>query len=355
MIQMKIRKKVQIGVIIALLAMLLSGCQKAAEKTEVVFTTEFGEDEVFRIDQSSCTLPEINVYMRTTQDQYESVFGSEIFQKDLGGTTLEEQLKSTILARIAQIKVMNLLADSYGLTLSDKEKGLVVKTSKEYMQGLSDEEIKEMGISEETVEKLYREYALANKLYSEITKDVNPEISDDEARTISVKHILIKTYSLSESGNRVDYSDTQKAEAKKRAEEVLSKVSEGEDFDSLVDTYNEDTQSVYAFGKGTMPKAFEEAAFNLDTDQVSGIVETEYGYHIIKCISTFDRDETDANKRKIVEQRKNEAFNQVYGEFVKKLYSNLNTKLWDSVVFEENTKLNTINFFDIYNQNFETS
>ena len=60
----------------------------------------------------------------------------------------------------------------------------------------------------------------------------------------------------------------------------------------------------------------EEAAFNLGTDEISGIVETEHGYHIIKCISTFDRDETDRNKIKIVEQRRKEVFNEEYSGFV---------------------------------------
>ena len=60
----------------------------------------------------------------------------------------------------------------------------------------------------------------------------------------------------------------------------------GDDFDSLIEEYNEDMSSTYTFGKGTMPEAFEKAAFNLDTDEISGLVETEYGYHIIKCVST---------------------------------------------------------------------
>lgn len=340
---------------LALLAGIsLAGCKEAEEKekTEIVLTSDFREDEVFRINTQSCTLPEIMVYMKTSQDQYESVFGSEIWEKDLGGTTLEQQLKDTILARLAQIKVMNLLAENYNVTLDEEEDALIADAAQEYMTGLTAEEAGFLGISHELVQNIYREYAVANKVYSEITKDINPEISDDEARTISVKHILIKTYALDESGQKVEYTESQKKEAQRRIREIEKLVQAGEDFDALVGEYNEDTQPVHTFGKGAMPAKFEEAAFNLDTDQISGIVETEYGYHIIKCISTFDRDETDANKEKIVEQRKNEAFNQVYGEFVKGLYSNLNRELWERVTFEDNSECTTTNFFDIYNSYF---
>ncbi|MBO6015377.1 MAG: peptidylprolyl isomerase, partial [Lachnospiraceae bacterium] len=99
---------------------------------------------------------------------------------------------------------------------------------------------------------------------------------------------------------------------------------------------------------------FEDAAFNLGTDEISDVVETEYGYYIIKCISTFDRKETDANKQKIVEKRKKEAFNQVYDSFVTTLLRNLNTELWDSVELPSDESVKTSSFFQIYNDLFES-
>ncbi len=348
------KKRCMFLLLVILAGISIAGCTKTQEeeKTEIVLTTDFKENEVFRINTESCTTPEMMVYMSTLQAQYESVFGREIWEKDLGGFTLEQQLKDTILARLAQIKVMNLLAKNYGVTLSEEENALIEKAAAEYLSKLKPGEISAMGVTGEMIEMLYREYAMANKVYSEITKDINPEISDDEARNISVKHILIKTYSLDEKGEKVEYTERQKEDAHKRIREIQKKIRNGEDFDSLVEEYNEDDKSIHIFGKGTMPKEFEEASFNLDTDQISGIVETEYGYHIIKCISTFDRDETDQNKVKIVEERKNEAFNQVYVEFVKGLYSNLNRKLWDSLTFEDNPDCTSTNFFDVYNTYF---
>ena len=64
---------------------------------------------------------------------------------------------------------------------------------------------------------MYEEYALAGKVYEYLIADINPEISDDEARTITVQDILIKTYSLNENGERVPYSTQAKQEAYQRA------------------------------------------------------------------------------------------------------------------------------------------
>ena len=77
-----------------------------------------------------------------------------------------------------------------------------------------------------------------------------------------------------------------------------------------------------------------------------------YGYHIIKCISTFDRDETDRNKVKIVEQRRKEVFEEQYSAFVGGLTRNMNTKLWDEVGFLDDENVTTDSFFEVYHSYF---
>lgn len=115
-----------------------------------------------------------------------------------------------------------------------------------------------------------------SKFYPEDLSVLNDYTDDEEA---SAKHILIKF----EEGEDADNS------AKKAlAEEVLAKVNNGEDFDALVQQYNEDQgqdEEGYTFGRGEMVKPFEDAVFGMGIDQVSGIVESEYGYHIIKRVA----------------------------------------------------------------------
>ena len=343
-------------------AVLAGGCEKKAgqkekdkkEQTTVVLTTGFASDEVFRIGKSSCSLAEAELYLINIQNQYENVYGPQIWGKNLGEETLQDKLKDIVLARLAQIKTMNLLAENYGVTLSAKEEEKVQRAALRYYESLTPQEIEVMQTDQETIENSYREYALANKVYNTIIEDVNPEISDDEARTITVKTIFIKTYALDEENERVMYTDASKKNARERAVRIRRQAADGENFDSLIDAYNEGDTSVYSFGKGETEPVFEEAAFNLGTDEISDVVETEYGYYIIKCVSTFDRKETDANKEKIVEKRKKEAFNQVYDEFIVTLLRNLNTKLWDSVELSFGKDINTSSFFQIYNDVFDT-
>jgi parvulin-like peptidyl-prolyl isomerase len=105
----------------------------------------------------------------------------------------------------------------------------------------------------------------------------------DEFKTpemVRVRHILI----------RVDESATEKDKkaAKKKAEGILKKIKSGADFAKLAAEVSEDPGSkqnggeLGFFPRGRMVKSFEDAAFALKTGEVSGLVKTRYGYHIIK-------------------------------------------------------------------------
>ena len=331
----------------------VTGCGvKNTDGVKVVLTTGLGKDEIFRIETASCTLPEIMVYLTNIQNQYESAYGEEIWNIDLGSMTLEDNVKDIALAQIAQIKTMNLMALRYDLELTDEEEAQVQLAAKAYYSSLNETEIEAMGVDEDTIIGLYSEYALAEKVYQYIIKDINPEISDDEARTITVQHILLKTYALDGTGKKIDYTQKAKEDACDTAYEVWKKAVDGADFDELIRHYSEDDRSTYSFGKGEMDPEFEKAAFNLATGEVSSVIETEYGYHIIKCISTFDKEETDSNKVKIIEQRKEEVFGVEYDDFVNTLTRRLNEELWESVRFIHDANVNTSDFFDVYKEYF---
>ena len=328
-----------------------TGCD--SDKT-VVLTTGLSQNEIFKIESEVCTRPEIMLYLTNMQNMYEDVYGEQIWDTDVDGTSIEDALKETVLARISRVKVLILLAEEKGVSLNKDERRTAEDAGKEYYDSLSKEEIALLGVTEEMIVDMYKEYALADKVYHYLIQDVNPEISDDDARTITVSHILIRTFHVDSNGKVKPYSQAAKAEALQRAKEVLELVRGGEDFDTLAMTYNEDIESSISFRKGEMPLAYEEAAFNLATDEVSQIVETEYGYYIIKCTNTFNREETDANKIIILNEQKEEAFQVVYEEFLGTLTGNLNQREWDAITLIDSPEITTDSFFAVYEKYFVT-
>ncbi len=101
-------------------------------------------------------------------------------------------------------------------------------------------------------------------------------------KTATVRHILLSTRGK---------SDEEKAEVKTKMEGLLERARKGEDFAKLAKENTEDPGSkekggLYEkFGRGRMVKPFEDASFNLPIGSISDLVETEYGYHIVKVIS----------------------------------------------------------------------
>lgn len=95
---------------------------------------------------------------------------------------------------------------------------------------------------------------------------------------VRVRHILI-------SGNQPDGRDAARAQA----DVLLERLKRGEDFLELARTTSGDPGSASRggdlgfFGRGKMVKPFEEAAFALEKQgQLSGVVETEFGFHILR-------------------------------------------------------------------------
>ena len=314
------RRHSRAGVLLLAFGLLLSltGCA-GGETMEIVLTTGFHRNEVFRLADRSCSLAELMVYLTTEQNLYESVYGSDIRR---------------------------------GVTLQAQEEKLVQEAAAAYLESLSDTEKEAMGVTQELAEGMYRDYALADKVYREIIGDINPEISDDEARTITVQHILIRTVTHNADGTTTPFSEEEKGRCYEEALRVREEAVSGEAFESLIEKYSDASESTLSFGKGEQEAAFEEAAFNLGTDEISGVVETSEGYEIIKCISTFNREETDRNKEKIAEQRRDEVFGQEYDAFVDSLPRNLNEPLWESVSMIRDEEVNTDSFFRIYQEHF---
>lgn len=332
-----------------LLIMLSAGCKS---DKPVVLTAGLKDNQIFQIDKSFGLRPEVMVYLTNIQNTYEKVYGPEIWNTSTDEAPLEESLKDTVLARISRVKVMTLLAKRENVTLTNNQKTQVSNAANEYYASLNDTEKELLGIDRDTIEAMYTDMALADAVYEHLISDVNPEISDDEARTITVSHILIKTYHTDLKGNVTKFSESLKADAYERAKNVKKLLDEGEDFDTLVITYNEDSQSVYSFRRGQTDEDYEAVAFELANDEISDIVETKYGYYIIKCISTSDKTQTESNKEEILKERRDAVFNSEYENFLGTLVGQLNEEKWNEISLIHDPNVTTSDFFDIYDKYF---
>lgn len=346
---MKRYKKLLAFLLIITNIFMLSACGK----TKIVMTTGLTKDEVFRVGGERAKENEWLLYLVNIANGYQQVYGKELLNLNAyDADSMLDECKDLAMAQLSRIKAMKLLASKQKITLTEEEKKAALDAGKKYFDTLSEEEKKVLGIKKvDVIADIYEEKLLADKLYAYFIKDVNPEISDDEARIITVQHVLLKTYTTDEFGNKRNLTDKELSQVYKRAEEVHRLAVEGESFDALISKYSEDIKGTYSFGKGEMDPAFEEAAFSLATNEIAPVVTTSHGYHIIKCISTLDREATDLNKQKLLMARKQEVFGDTYNEFVSRLDTQINEKLFDSTVLPDSEIVDTAELFIIYEEN----
>lgn len=145
------------------------------------------------------------------------------------------------------------------------------------------EQVVERAICEEVVE---RELKGKSSISDEQAKKFYDENGDQFERPEMVRasHIL---FSTRDAGTEREISEEKKKEKKAQIEKVLGRARKGEDFAALAKEFSEDPGSKdkggeYTFPRGQMMPEFEAAAFALKTNEISDIVITQFGYHIIK-------------------------------------------------------------------------
>lgn len=102
------------------------------------------------------------------------------------------------------------------------------------------------------------------------------------AETVRASHIL-----LMYQGSARSTATRSKDEAQTQISDIESKLGEGADFAELARAHSDCPSKqrggdLGEFGRGQMVGPFETAAFKMDVGQTSGVVETDFGYHIIK-------------------------------------------------------------------------
>jgi len=102
------------------------------------------------------------------------------------------------------------------------------------------------------------------------------------AETVRASHIL-----LMYQGSDRSSATRSKADAQTEIQGLLAQIQGGADFAALAKQHSDCPSSskggdLGSFGKGSMVKAFEDTTYGMPVGQVSGVVETQFGYHIIK-------------------------------------------------------------------------
>jgi len=249
----------------------------------------------------------------------------EIRIKELKGKILDQMIDEKVLIHEGKRKKIRVNRKEIqdGLREIKKRFG----TEEEYTQ-----ELARQGVSEEEFKQQVKEQLMVIKLIDQEVKakvvlPTDSEIEDFykqnesemmEPEQMRARHILIK----------VD-ENTDKKKALKRIKDILKEVKKGKaSFAELAKKYSEGPSAPRGgdlgfFIRGQMVRKFEEAAFALKVGEISNVVETEYGYHIIQCI------EKKASEKKSLEEVRDYLRNFIFQKRMEEYYEKWLRRLRD--------------------------
>lgn len=294
----------------AMSAALLSGCgnQGTSGSTKA-------EDAALTMEQGSVTMGEARLYAYVMKSQYEAYYGSSIWDMEIeDGVTFGDSMKDVITNQLVQMILLSSQAEDYGVSLSDEDNEAVEEYVENFKTNIGEEIMTEEGITEDDVRSVVQKSTLAGNVYQAMLDKEEVELTDEEkadATCIKVQHVLVSTTETTkkdDEGNNVDMTDEEieayKSEQKAKAEEALQKAKNGEDFQALADEYSSENAGFeFSFDKNgydpvnmtSMVEPFYTAAWQLGEGEISDLVESQYGYHIIKCVSLNDEEATAAS------------------------------------------------------------
>lgn len=313
------RKTIVSTILIA--SLLMTGCKSYG----VRLTTGLKDTELFKLNGKVFSVSEAKVYFSTEMNLYEDTFGEDIWENQIGEHSFESYLKQDVKDKCGKILALNIYADKNDIRLSQEEREKAKRAAAAYYQALDEDDKKYLELTEEDICIIYEKYLLSNKVYSAIVDNVDVEISDAEAKVIKVESIYKK-----------DLSQIQT---------LMEQINAGGDFKTIAAENTEANQVEYQFGRGDMVAEFEDAAFALSNGQVSGIVQTEEGYYIIKCVNDYMESETQVNKQKILKEYQMKVFNETYQPFVEKMSLEFNDNVWKTFSVENMEHINVNNFY----------
>lgn len=243
---------------------------------------------------------------------------------------LETQLKGATEENLLSVYAFEELANEHEISLTEDEIQEVDDALAAVQEQLGGEEGYQAALEQQFfTADVYRHLYLNSMLTEKVIKEVyGDEVRADIAQNyVHAQHILIpfaqETADSSSASGSESASAAQPDHSAERtkAEEVLAKVNAGEDFAALISEYGEDPgqpEAGYYFTTGQMVQEFEDAAFALKEGAVSGIVETSYGYHIIKRLPLED-EYIDTNFMNMVGEASAQKINNDVGAIIEKL------------------------------------
>ncbi|MDH3975418.1 MAG: peptidylprolyl isomerase [Deltaproteobacteria bacterium] len=337
-------KATRLAITIAMYALIAAGC-----KENGIEESKKEETQPAPVTESKVTMPgqQKEDAFAKLPDVVATVNGAEISRSDLqkihsmlatqvkmsSRAVSPEEIMDMALTELINMQVLKQESERQKISPSPED---IKKELGNIKANFPDEEAFKKAISEKnlTVEEIEKSVTQQLAVQTIIKKEVEEKISvsDSEIKkfyqdnpdyfktdeSVKASHILVKVDEKAE--------ESAVAEAKKKIEDILARVKKGEDFAEAAKKSSEGPSGPNGgdlgyFTRGKMVKPFDETAFKLKKGEISDIIRTQFGFHIIKVVDKKEAGQTPMAdvKEKIESFLKKSQGEKLFNDYVEKL------------------------------------
>lgn len=266
------KKKWASALVLLLLVAMITGCTPQTTET----ATELTEDTLALVNGKSIAISEYESSFALVEKSYNDLYGENIWTQDINGKTVKQIIKDEIINTLV---VEKLILEYVGETDFTVDEEKVAEVYTDFQEAIKEEtELQTFYTENGLDEAFFREQIKTQLVVEEFRRLVTEDVKADDAKLQE----LYASYTIQVNASHILIEEDVLANT------VVEKIAAGEDFAELAATYSKDPGSAANggslgyFPRGVMVPEFEAVAFSLAVGEVSDLVESQFGYHIIK-------------------------------------------------------------------------
>lgn len=334
--------------IVGTMGVSVAGCSMVQKTPEAIRKTV-----VAKVGDQKITLGEVDDKLQAVIAQIKESYGND-YEKNADAVKALKDQRKTAIDQMVEQKVLLKKSEELKVKPSDDELNKAVDTQIEtYKTEFGGEDklvaaLPTYGLTMDSLKEMVKQNEIMNKVVDQVTKDIS--VSEDDVKEYyeknkdtftdhagaTVSHILAKF-----NDKNTTPTAEEDAKAKAKATEIKAELDKGGNFETLAKEKSEDTGSATSGGSlghidytsTQFVKEFMDGFKDLNEGQVSGLVKSQYGYHIIKVKDVHKDDKVEpleTVKEDIAKQLLQEKQNKAYKDKMEEWKKDLKAEVYEN-------------------------
>lgn len=327
---MKFKRLATVAMAAVIGASVLSGC--GVKNDEIIATLGDVEVKAGTVNFMS----KMSQYM--ADDFYTMYYGENYWTQSSSSSSSETNFETLRKSQLDAVHSYYTLANhmgDYNVVLSDEDLAQIKKSAKEFIEKNSEDALKEMSGETEFVEEYFRLRLIEQRMYDEIIKGADTEVSDKDAnmRGYSAVTIGISTY-YDENYQVQKYTDEEVKELKDKAAKIVMEVKAGKKLEDAAKAVElEVEKDAYAADDSSLPEDVKKKLDSLKEGETSEIITTDTTLYIVRLDSETDKKATEEKRESIIKERQDKFFQDKLEEMQKNDGWTVNEKVAKKIKF----------------------